>query len=146
MRALYALLLLPTLAAAQDPPPLLVCPGTITVSPTESVAAPQGWRALPAPRTHWLRAARLFSGDPSERADLVPDNPRPRNYGWTFRAGASPPNWLVCDYEGTEASITAAVPPAATRCTVTTYFDNSRGMRGGLVVIGPGNWVRAQCR
>lgn len=146
MRALALLLLAPAMAAAQDRSTLLTCPGSLRLTPRVALEAPAGWRALPAPQTHWLRGARLFSGDPAEEAELVPDNPRPRAYRWTLAAHAAPQPWLVCAYEGTEASIAAAVPAAATVCLVATYHDNARGIRNGSVVIGPSDWVRALCR
>lgn len=135
------LLLLAAPAFAQQSP-LLACPDSIRLTPAESIEAPAGWRALPAARTHWLRGARLFAGDPAEQAELIPNFPRARNYGWTLDTAST----LVCEYEGTEATIAAPVPAGAGRCNLATYFDNARGLRNGAVVIGPNNWVRVQCR
>lgn len=150
-----ALALLPILlaaggAAAQQPsrppaPPLIACPASVEVQPRDEIRPPNGWEIRPETQRHWLRGAELFEGDPADRVQLRPDaDPRTRREWWDL-GGNRQPYRLVCRYEGLEAGIMATVPAAARRCEVTSFRENSRGMRHGRVVSGP-EQVVAACR
>jgi hypothetical protein len=151
-RAIAVLVLLPGLVAAQPPPrpapappPLLACPGAIEVEPAERILAPAGWELRPERQRHWLRGAELFEGDPAERVQLRPDaDPRTRREWWDLGGNAQPYR-LVCRYEGIEAGIMAVVPAAARRCEVTSFREQSRGVRHGRIVHGP-DQVAVMCR
>jgi hypothetical protein len=150
-------LLLPCIAAAQPAPrpparpapqagaPLLACPPAVEVEPAERIRAPLGWEIRPERQRHWLRGADLFEGDPADRVQLRPDaDPRTRREWWDLGGNAHPYR-LVCRYEGLESGIMAAVPAAARRCEVTSFRENSRGVRHGRVVHGPER-VAVVCR
>jgi hypothetical protein len=150
-------LLLPAAAAAQPaqrpparpaPPqgiPLIACPPHVEADPGDRIRAPLGWEIRPERQRHWLRGADLFEGDPADRVQLQPDSdPRTRRVWWELGGNAQPYR-LVCRYEGLESGIMAAVPPAAKRCEVSSFRENSRGMRHGRAVHGP-EQVAVVCR
>lgn len=149
--ALIPMLLLATGAVAQQParppaaPALIACPGSIEVTPRDEIHPPAGWTVRLERERHWLRGADLFEGDPAERVQLRPDaDPRTRREWWDLGESRQPYR-LVCRYEGLEAGIMATVPAGARRCEVTSRREDSRGMRHGRVVSGPGLVVVA-CR
>ncbi len=151
--AIALLVLLPGLAAAQPaprpapaaPPTLLACPRAIEVEPADRIRAPMGWEVRPERQRHWLRGAELFEGDPADRVQLRPDaDPRTRREWWDLGGNAQPYR-LVCRYEGIESGIMAAVPAAARRCEVTSFREESRGVRHGRIVHGP-DQVSVTCR
>ncbi|MBR0670870.1 STY0301 family protein [Neoroseomonas soli] len=144
-------------AAAQEPQrrparpappaavPLIACPPSIEVESGDRIRVPMGWEVRPERQRHWLRGADLFEGDPADRVQLRPDaDPRTRREWWDL-GGNQQPYRLVCRYEGLESGIMAAVPPAAKQCEVTSFRENSRGMRHGRFVSGP-EQVRVVCR
>lgn len=152
---MLAVLAAPSLAFAQQVPqarppgePSFACPPHLWVVAEQRIEVPQGWRVQPDTQMHWLRGAELFDGEPAERAQLREDgeNRQQRSAWWDLAPGNTRGYFLVCRYEGMEAGVVARVPDSMRRCTVTTYRDNSRGVRHGRVVIGPDNWVRVTCR
>ncbi|WP_198372448.1 STY0301 family protein [Roseomonas rosulenta] len=150
-------LLLPAAAAAQpaqrpparpappQAPPLLACPSSVEVEPADRIRTPLGWEVRPERQRHWLRGADLFEGDPADRVQLRPEaDPRTRREWWDLGGNAQPYR-LVCRYEGLESGIMAPVPAAARRCEVSSFREDSRGMRHGRVVSGP-EQVAVVCR
>lgn len=135
----------PRRAAAPPPVPLIACPPSVEADPGERLRAPLGWDVRPERQRHWLRGADLFEGDPADRVQLRPDQDRRTRREWWDLGGNAQPYRLVCRYEGLESGLVAAVPAAAKRCEVTTFRENSRGMRHGRVVSGP-DQVRVVCR
>jgi len=121
----------------------LECPAQIDLTPAAQVHVPNGWQqASDGTERHWLINASLFEGPISENQELVPVPMGERTQGWELFANA---NFnLVCRYEGTEFSISKAVPTGAKVCTVVTSDSVSRGIRGGRVVTDM--QVKVECK
>lgn len=126
-------------------PPLLTCPPSVEVLSRDEIRPPNGWEVRPEPQRHWLRGADLYEGDPAERVQLQPDADRRTRREWWDLGGNRAPYRLVCRYEGLESGIMATVPAAARRCEVSSFRENSRGVRHGRIVSGPEQVVVA-CR
>ena len=130
MRALVTSLVLlsaPALAAER-----IVCPPSISVTAQVTVKEAPGWRALPFPEHHPLASARLFDGDPSGMADLVPDKNTPAAISWTLYPEMS--YTFVCTYNGTAVSYAAVVPKGAALCSVASKpFTSGRPPRGTYI-------------
>ena len=114
MRALLAgFVLLTAPAMAAEP---LTCPPSIVFTSQANVEPAQGWRPLPFPERRPLLGARLFDGDPSGMADLVPDKITPALTTWKLEPTMT--YTFVCTYKDTELTFAAAVPKGAAQCTI----------------------------
>ncbi|MBN8890059.1 MAG: hypothetical protein ABS99_04670 [Acetobacteraceae bacterium SCN 69-10] len=143
LRASFSLwLAMAALAATAGPAAAagLACPGTLAIQPQEQVQAPAGWQAASEPQNHYLRGARLFDGDPKDLADLIGERG-----GWDLLPNEGRGYTLICQYEGTEATLQARVPEGLRRCTVSRRKANWRGVRFGREVTdGTETVVRCQ--
>jgi hypothetical protein len=129
MRALLAAFVWLTAPALAAEP--LRCPPHIQLTPQVAITPPAGFTARALPEYHWLTGADLFDGNPDERVQLKPDR-----IGQTDRWDLDPAraHTLACLYEGTDMTLTAALPLGTRRCTAATRAENSRGVRGHRVV------------
>lgn len=71
------------------------------------------------PVSYKFRYVSFFDGDPSELADLAPDegpNPKALEQRWQFTRAPGRPIVMVCRYHGTERTIVKEVPPEIKEC------------------------------
>lgn len=142
------LALLPVYAFGQPAaPPAFACPASVEVESSARLRAPEGFTVARDPARHWLRGADLFDGPPAELAQLRGDggDRRARREWWTLDPANTRRYHIICRYEGLEEGLEAVLPAGLRRCTVETYREDARAMRGGRVVLGPDGWVRVTC-
>lgn len=142
------LALLPVAALGQPAAPgAFACPASVEVESSAQLRAPEGFTVARAPTSHWLRGADLFDGPPAELAQLRGDggDRRTRREWWTLDPANTRRYHIICRYEGLEEGLEAVLPAGLRRCTVETYREDARAMRGGRVVLGPDGWVRVTC-
>jgi hypothetical protein len=141
-----ALLLLPIQAFGQAATAAFACPASVEVEGTARLRVPEGFVLAPSPMRHWLRGATLFDGPPAELASLRPNEDARTRRDWWELDPANPRRYhIICRYEGIEDGLEAMLPAGLRRCTIETYRENARAMRGGRVVAGPDGWIRVTC-
>lgn len=141
------LALLPVSALGQPAaPPAFACPASVEVESSARLRAPEGFTVARDSARHWLRGADLFDGPPAELAQLRGEsNRRARRDWWDLDPANTRRYHIICRYEGLEEGLEAVLPIGLRRCTVETYREDARAMRGGRVVMGPDGWVRVTC-
>jgi len=73
-----------------------------------------------------FRYVSFFDGDPSEMADLAPDdgpNPKVLDQRWQFTRTAGRPIYMVCRYHGTEQTVKTQVPEHVKECRLRGLMD-----------------------
>ena len=66
-----------------------------------------------------FRYVSFFDGDPSEMADLAPDdaeNPKVLEQRWQFTRAPDRPIYMVCRYHGTDETLKKEVPADVKQC------------------------------
>ena len=66
-----------------------------------------------------FRYVSFFDGDPSEMADLAPDdgpNPKVLEQSWQFKLSPGRPIYMVCRYHGTDETVKKEVPSDIKQC------------------------------
>lgn len=66
-----------------------------------------------------FRYVSFFDGDPSEMADLAPDdgaNPKVLEQRWQFTRAPDRPIYMVCRYHGTDETVKKEVPGDVKQC------------------------------
>jgi hypothetical protein len=66
-----------------------------------------------------FRYVSFFDGDPSEMADLAPDdgaNPKVLEQRWQFTRAPDRPIYMVCRYHGTDETVKKEVPADVKQC------------------------------
>jgi hypothetical protein len=66
-----------------------------------------------------FRYVSFFDGDPSEMADLAPDdgaNPKVLEQRWQFTRAPERPIYMVCRYHGTDETVKKEVPADVKQC------------------------------
>jgi len=62
----------------------------------------------------------IYSGDPNELVELLPDRVSSRNWTWTFSKAdnAKTPLYMTCFYSGTRIQFMKSLPLTVTSCTI----------------------------
>ena len=85
------------------------------------------------PQSFKFRYVSFFDGDPSEMADLAPDegpNPKVLEQRWTLTRSAGRPIVMVCRYHGTDATVRKEVPPDLTECRLEGLISEQGEIQG----------------
>ena len=134
---LRALPLLAILAAVTADPALaneVRCPASLTVQAQPE--APGGWSPYPAKDQHAFAGVALVDGDRATQmaaapAALEPDRSMRRGRSeirqWDFPAARRDNVFLICRYNGTQATLAIDLPRTVRRCQITEETD-ARGM------------------
>jgi len=75
-----------------------------------------------------FRYVSFFDGDPSEMADLAPDdgqNPKVLDQRWQFTRTPGRPIYMVCRYHGTEQTVKTQVPEHVKECRLRGLMDGN---------------------
>ena len=102
------------------------CPEKIVTSQKIIEAAP-GWKEFVRPdgddakphRWSYVEGISLYSGDPTDIAQLKPDDENAQEDSWTFGAPSSPerPLYMACVYSNTRMQFVRALPLTVKKCT-----------------------------
>ena len=134
MKILAWFLFVPTFACAASQS--IECPHSLDVS--ASATPPNGWTLASTPGGNVLERFSVYSGHPSERAALVPDQAKAANGQsqdqWSFAAGTTETLWAACHYTGTSLFIARPLEPGIGSCTA-KYKTLRSGARVGLTEI-----------
>ncbi|WP_399278159.1 STY0301 family protein [Trinickia symbiotica] len=116
--ALSSLVILPAIGRAEI---ASTCPTSIAVSQAFSGNAPEGWSSYDAKCDYPLTNVSFWSGPPTDKAQLVPDQRIRRANSevdtWTF---PDSPNayWVACEYAGTSVLMARPLGKGTRACTV----------------------------
>ncbi|MBP6014833.1 MAG: hypothetical protein KBA31_21605 [Alphaproteobacteria bacterium] len=106
---------------------LLAASTTASASPLNcpaELAADDGAGGTEA--VHKFRYVSFFDGDPSEMADLAPEegpNPKLLEQRWQLTRTAGRPIVMVCRYHGTDRTLRQEVPPDVQECRLNGFID-----------------------
>jgi hypothetical protein len=115
-----AALLAPTASAQVKS--AFACPATLTV--TEQAQTSEGWTGTTAKAEHALQTAKIYNGNPGkEEYDLRPDDEAQKGktllLTWALKDYRSMNLFVRCFYYDTKATVTANIPAAVNKCSVT---------------------------
>jgi hypothetical protein len=85
------------------------------------------------PESFKFRHVSFYDGDPSELADLAPDegpNPKVLEQSWTLTRTAGRPIVMVCRYHGTDMTVRKEVPPDITECRLEGLISEQGEIQG----------------
>ncbi|WP_225977115.1 STY0301 family protein [Paracidovorax avenae] len=107
--------------AGQEALPSMQCPAQLHVRQTPDNVAEPGWQAEGTRKSHPLVTVSFFAGPPEQKAQLVPTKESKRGKSptatWELER-RDQPYWVACEYGGTSAIATRALPVEVTACTV----------------------------
>ena len=122
--------------SARGAPVAPQCPATLAVD--QKVEALAGWEVVIDAKSFPLDRVALYSGHPSEKATLVPDESSPRAGGsidrWTFTRSPNESIWLACVYSGTGAILAQRLGDSIKGCAV-DYETTPSGTRQRVVSV-----------
>lgn len=75
---------------------------------------------------HKFRYVSFFDGDPSEMADLAPEegpNPKLLEQRWQLTRTAGRPIVMMCRYHGTDRTVRQEVPSDVQECRLNGFID-----------------------
>lgn len=109
------------------------CPSTLTV--TEQAQTPNGWSGAAVKGEHPFKTAKIYNGDPGKNEfDLKPDDQTKQGksliLSWTLKEYRDMNLFVRCFYHDTNATVTANVPSALTKCSVTLEMTSSNQIVG----------------
>ncbi|WP_243419153.1 STY0301 family protein [Paracidovorax citrulli] len=107
--------------AGQETMPSMLCPAQLQVQQTPDPAAEPGWQVQGTRKSHPLVTVSFFAGPPEQKAQLVPAKESKKGKSstatWELER-RDQPYWVACEYGGTSAIATRALPVDVTACTV----------------------------
>jgi hypothetical protein len=104
-----------------------VCPPSLQVQQTPTLALESGWQTRPSNDTHPLTNIAFYAGPPEEMAQLAPSSQQRKAKTLTSRwllAPADRAYWVACEYAGTSAIATRPLEKDTVSC-VTEHDLNS---------------------
>lgn len=108
-------------AAAQAASAEMHCPARLQVAQTPQPVADAGWQVGGSDQSHPLVTVSFFAGPPEQKAQLVPTSEskkgRLATATWTLERREQA-YWVACEYGGTSAIASRALPAAVSTCTV----------------------------
>jgi hypothetical protein len=118
--------------AAQDSRSF-ACPSTLTV--TEQAQTPVGWSGANAKGEHQLKTAKVYNGDAGKKEfDLKPDDQTKQGknliLSWSLKDYRDMNLFARCFYYDTNATVTANIPSALTKCSVTLEMTSNNQIVG----------------
>ncbi|WP_449226835.1 STY0301 family protein [Azospirillum argentinense] len=133
LRALPLLAVLAALAATPAFADEIRCPPSLTVQAQPE--APGGWSPYPAKDQHAFAGVALVEGDRATQmaapTALEPDRSLRRGRSevrqWDFPAARRSNVFLICRYNGTQATLAIDLPRTVRRCQITEETD-ARGI------------------
>ena len=104
------------------------CPATLTV--TEQAQAPASWAGEAVKAEHALQTAKIYNGNPGkEEYDLRPDDEskkgRSVHLTWVLKDYRTLNLFVRCFYYDTKATVTADIPAAVNKCSVTLEMTSN---------------------
>lgn len=118
-RAVASLTFFVFACSANGEPIAIQCPAEVEVEQTAKGDA--GWEAIAEKARVPLDRVTFYSGHPSEKASLTPDDPESEDSSdrWTFVRAPNEDIWLSCVYAGSGAALARRLEASIKRCQVT---------------------------
>jgi hypothetical protein len=108
-------------AAARTASVDMHCPPRLQVTQTPQPVSDAGWHVGGSEQSHPLVTVSFFAGPPEQKAQLVPTSEsrkgRLATATWTLERREQA-YWVACEYGGTSAIASRALPPEVSACTV----------------------------
>ena len=120
-------------AAAAQAKAAFACPATLTV--TEQAQTPAGWSGPTVKAEHALQTAKIYNGNPGKQEyDLKPDDDAKQGKSllltWILKDYRDMNLFVRCFYYDTGATVTANIPAAVNKCSVTLEMTASGEIAG----------------
>jgi hypothetical protein len=109
-------------AASAQTKSAFACPATLTVA--EQAQTSDGWTGTAAKAEHLLQTAKIYNGNPGkEEYDLRPDDEAQKGktalLTWVLKDYRTMNLFVRCFYYDTKVTVTANIPAAVNKCSVT---------------------------
>lgn len=120
-------------AASAQAKAAFACPATLTVM--EQPQASEGWSGASVKAEHVLQTAKIYNGNPGrEEYDLRPDDDAKQGKNllltWIVKDYRDMNLFVRCFYYDTKVTITANIPAAVNKCSVTLQMTASGQIAG----------------